>query len=530
MSHYSFSPLEPGQIRLLSLSPASGDESIHGKLDVVFLEDYKPNNKHGLSFEALSYVWGSDLMPCELIMPTGSVPITKSLHNFLKRLRLEHGHRTLWADAVCINQSDIPEKESQVPLMSAIFSTASCVLADLGMADAETETVIRFMRHYWHWAIWAGGHKRTYGFPLDPSELAFVLGIPMHEIPTREQGEKTPEPEDEQWQMITRFFAREWFSRAWIVQDFVLAREIVFYCGQHTLDWRQLVAVTADFDPSDQTTLWALPNFTEMRHGTGMQRFSSSGHLRCTRILQQTLEGLVFIAKLQINRTWRQLSSPCFIDLLHRFQSCKCRLGRDRYFALAQLATDVVTSDRASLRPDYTISLRELILHYSRFVIGTAKGSEMFMRSGLWLQQQSDLPTWLEDFTQLSNRQIDISVTNQSDNAAGDTEFVVTFDRDVPNSITIGARLVEIVVDVNSLSIAKELNLDAILAHVKANAQTIERTRQRLPGLYKDDLDVAQVSVMAMCAATYEGPMLDSMVIGLEILRLCSMLPEGSRN
>jgi hypothetical protein len=40
--------------------------------------------------------------------------VTISLSTALKRLRKQDGVRILWADAVCINQADIAEKNRQV--------------------------------------------------------------------------------------------------------------------------------------------------------------------------------------------------------------------------------------------------------------------------------------------------------------------------------------------------------------------------------------------------------------------------------
>lgn len=47
--------------------------------------------------------------------------VTKNLHAALLRLRLEQEPRTLWVDAMCINQDDVAEKSFQVALMSDIY-------------------------------------------------------------------------------------------------------------------------------------------------------------------------------------------------------------------------------------------------------------------------------------------------------------------------------------------------------------------------------------------------------------------------
>lgn len=58
--------------------------------------------------------------------------IQANLFDFLQHLRLNYADVVLWGDALCIDQSDILEKNIQVPLMGLIYSYAESVLAWLG--------------------------------------------------------------------------------------------------------------------------------------------------------------------------------------------------------------------------------------------------------------------------------------------------------------------------------------------------------------------------------------------------------------
>lgn len=60
------------------------------------------------------------------------VEVTKNLYGVLKRLRYSDRPRTLWVDALCINQADTTEKSSQVLLMSEIYSSTWRCLIWLG--------------------------------------------------------------------------------------------------------------------------------------------------------------------------------------------------------------------------------------------------------------------------------------------------------------------------------------------------------------------------------------------------------------
>ncbi|KAK4108984.1 HET-domain-containing protein, partial [Canariomyces notabilis] len=86
-------------------------------------------------YEAISYVWGDETFPQPILVNGRFLAIRRNLHNALYHLRhpRESGRRrTLWVDALCINQSDMHERNHQISLMRNIFSNARQVIAWLG--------------------------------------------------------------------------------------------------------------------------------------------------------------------------------------------------------------------------------------------------------------------------------------------------------------------------------------------------------------------------------------------------------------
>jgi hypothetical protein len=92
-------------------------------------------------FEALSWAWGD---------PTRTQPMTlqgrvwhapENLVSALKCLRKPDKFRTLWIDALCINQSNevsaLRERSRQVRLMKYIYSTASDVIIWMGVPEGD---------------------------------------------------------------------------------------------------------------------------------------------------------------------------------------------------------------------------------------------------------------------------------------------------------------------------------------------------------------------------------------------------------
>lgn len=92
-------------IRLIRLLPGSFDDPIRCKLFRKTLCGSPP-------FEALSYTWGDSTDRRPATVNGIEISITKNLAEALRNLRHAEKERIMWADALCINQKDIPERNS----------------------------------------------------------------------------------------------------------------------------------------------------------------------------------------------------------------------------------------------------------------------------------------------------------------------------------------------------------------------------------------------------------------------------------
>lgn len=115
-------------IRRLVLEPGEGNTRLVGSLEIVDLRD----SWYSYPFEAISYVWGSNIKDQTITIDGKRLPITTSLRNALYQTRYQNRRRALWADSICINQSDNREKEYQVGMMGRIYESSNCTLVCLG--------------------------------------------------------------------------------------------------------------------------------------------------------------------------------------------------------------------------------------------------------------------------------------------------------------------------------------------------------------------------------------------------------------
>ncbi|KAK5626742.1 hypothetical protein RRF57_002457 [Xylaria bambusicola] len=104
---------------------------------------------YSLAQQALSYVWGSPTDLVDIDVDGATFSATRNLYLALRRLREQIGRtggnddsRTLWVDAVCIDQEDADEKRHQVQLMGDIYSQASRGLLWLGEEPDEPQSIV----------------------------------------------------------------------------------------------------------------------------------------------------------------------------------------------------------------------------------------------------------------------------------------------------------------------------------------------------------------------------------------------------
>ncbi|EXL76500.1 hypothetical protein FOPG_08773 [Fusarium oxysporum f. sp. conglutinans race 2 54008] len=191
-----------------------------------------PKNEEVIStqqeYDALSYVWGSTNEKIEVQIQTESdrsctLMIGANLADALEHLRYPDKARTIWIDAICINQDDIQERNSQVPQMRSIYSLAKSVLVWLG-PDAD-----------------GSGHA-LHTLVYFAAQVEFSIDETYGDAPKAQEktwwDPRVPLPwNKETWASITALFQRPYFRRVWVLQEVMLASNAIVQCGYDTAPW-----------------------------------------------------------------------------------------------------------------------------------------------------------------------------------------------------------------------------------------------------------------------------------------------------
>jgi hypothetical protein len=139
----------------------------------------------------------------------------------------------LFIDQICINQSDIQERNQQVALMEAIYKSAEHVIVWLGLSFPEGELIVRLI------------NSLAAGACTVEQPLSHHIKKPVRET----------------------FCELSYWPRLWIGQEFVLAKRLQLVLGEHTIgDLDAYTAIDKDFKLLD------MPKDLSNRSYAGWQR------------------------------------------------------------------------------------------------------------------------------------------------------------------------------------------------------------------------------------------------------------------
>ncbi|KAF7502057.1 hypothetical protein GJ744_007972 [Endocarpon pusillum] len=279
-------------IRLLNLELSPSSEETLGTLTVKSLDD--PELQTVYRYDALSYVWGVANSDHKVILNGWSCSVRKNLHSFFLCYRHDDSSPYIWIDALCIDQDSISERNSQVALIAEIYQRAQNVIVWLGPADPHSDIVMNVIES-----------------TLDQTRA--LTQLEEHTI--MQVGDA-----------IVELMSREYWSRTWIIQEFLLGKNLIISCGR-----RRLSGVAAEV------------------------AFSNLASLDRTKWLKGTraVAGLGLLDQ----RAHRFRKSP-LLDLIVRNRTSLCSIPHDKVFALLGLASDCTPTK--SLQVDYAMPLKRL--------------------------------------------------------------------------------------------------------------------------------------------------------------------------
>lgn len=319
-------------------------------------------NDYYLPYEALSYAWGDQSDLVEIVCNGTSLKVTRNLHDALLAIRFQDEPRTVWVDALCINQNDIRERNHQVQLMADIYSGATRVIVWLGIADADTDSTLDIIRQCSKAFDTKAKEPDQPGINSNHTDLSYGI----------------PPLDDARWKMLGNFLLRPWFKRAWVVQEVALANEVIFYCGTKTISWEQVLKAMLIIFCMDLGDLVANGNES----------------IICLHFYQKAYA---------INRSCLGVKNTVLqLEVLLLAEGARLASDdRDKVFSLLGLASDVQASNNPfgmSIQADYGKEAADVYVELTQAVIGHYKSLSILAAAGLPIESgRHRIPSWVCD-------------------------------------------------------------------------------------------------------------------------------------
>ncbi|CZS85854.1 unnamed protein product [Fusarium graminearum] len=318
------------------------------------------------AYETLSYTWGDQDSASTVAVQSinnlneepehlhqGFLTIGENLDEALRHLRYPHRPRTMWIDALCINQSDVEERNHEVKRMGDIFRLATRVVAWIGPAYEGSTLALAMMRDISQHVVWesSGACKPRPGCS-DHSWHNFSIPLRLNKIVEI---------------AIANLFSRSWFRRLWVLQEIHLSSpSSVIQYGHETILWTDL-----------QGTAMVL--FSKHDDGT-------AGRLR--RHLWETSRICFYSKGIKLD------------DLLWKYHDLGCQLPHDRIYGLMNLAPKGWSN---RIEPDYSLPILDVYRdafmaythHYGRLDLLPRTGDN----GAGTLSSDEHWPSWVPDWT-----------------------------------------------------------------------------------------------------------------------------------
>ncbi|CAM1507659.1 Fc.00g073000.m01.CDS01 [Cosmosporella sp. VM-42] len=413
-----YSPLDKARhvIRLLVLKPGQFQDVVKCHLRAVSLDEHP-------SFEALSYCWGDTLFGDTVEINGHEVIKSSTLNLILRRLRNPTSSRTLWIDALCINQLDLAERSQQVSLMQDIYSSASmCVMwlgdpivgdrwGDLSEAISNPEENAGIL---WRDSADSGDEFKTFlqKSIIFSEETKDYLGVPDRNLEAshfyaafgffrllsenqhlRDMAFFQVKPEGIQYadmwsDTLTAAYmilGCSWWERAWIVQEALLSPCATIYCGPFTVPFKMLERARSHIQE-------------HLDAGCCVDVLDSLplAHRQVLKNMWRHLDRLVTTK----TRATNERGMLSLSQLVRTFRNREAKDSRDKVYALLGLVKAwKVHPGEPILEADYSLSTRDVFTQVALRIMQLDHSMDILTCQFGKKDPNHNLPSWVPDWS-----------------------------------------------------------------------------------------------------------------------------------
>jgi hypothetical protein len=258
----------------------------------------------------------------------------------------------IWADALCINQENSSEKCQQVSRMDLIFENAFRVLIWLGKGEKTRNRQNPSTYQSCHYRAFSGVCKLVNAWrkTFDDTTTPLATHSPELGEPPIDSAEIGLREVSKSWHDIFKIYSRRWFSRLWVIQEVVLAREATVLWDECEISWERIGLAAAII----RTNFDTISNFMRTYEGGSLIDYQFD------RQLPSGIVNAYFIFRISKSLRYLRPLQLSFCELLKYTRQFHCQDNRDRIFGLLGLPT--TDSIQRTIIPDYSKTVDEIYL------------------------------------------------------------------------------------------------------------------------------------------------------------------------
>lgn len=336
-------------------------------------------------FEALSYTW---TLASEIKAKPKAIEMRPILINGrMLRIRMNLYHALLaernlqipplWADQICMNQEDDVEKVAQLAIMERIYSSASRVRIWLGDGSSKTESG--------QWAIEElVAQPRDFSDPVltrmksdDSSKSRSTVGRRFKKTTDWAAASGKLVMQQARYEAAADALQNHWYSRAWTLQEFLLAKEVIFLVGDHYINHESLATAASlilEWIEHDIYGLWFYDHTTKDRYNA------------------ENLEAIkMMFEERELFRNGKRYTAVEYLAAIRRRQAT---VLKDKFFA-----GNALRQDRGSLDLTYGMTTRDIFIGFATQSLWSDIGNMALAHVGSLRPEVEGLPSWVPDLS-----------------------------------------------------------------------------------------------------------------------------------
>ena len=320
------------------------------------------------NYSALSYVWGDANNRKTVLVDEKPLLVSASLDLALRHLRDSKKDIMIWADGICINQSDYEEKNTQVNLMALIYEIARHTIIFLGETTPEADKIFELL--------------------LPPISLLQKQIKPVRLFNVRASHnmdsfdlEAKEDMESKVHDLIRHVLDMPWFRRIWILQELVLSVDPWVQVGNHRLKWNYFKSLIFESNFKHNSAWVKSPNYN-------------------------VLADLCMLRENFASRT-SESSDPCdyMLQILHSRRGYDVSDPRDMLYGHLAMFANLTKSKNPKIERlveiDYRKTVADVYTDLTLYILNRQSdfGFLSHVEDVNFEERKGNLPTWVPDWT-----------------------------------------------------------------------------------------------------------------------------------